>query len=332
MADIEVTRGSLVECCHKIHGCIINSDGEILAHIGNYKKIVYARSSAKPIQTIQVIKSGAIKAYNITDEEIALMCSSHSGQKMHVDLVSSILDKANIDESKLDCGVSMPFDVNSYVKLKEDNENLTIKHNTCSGKHSGMLISAKILGEDLDSYLDINHPVQQRILDDIARVCDYNREDIIIGIDGCGAPVHALPLYKIAYGAARLSDPSKLGDLEAIVDKITTSMTTYPMMVGGENRFCSELMDVCNGRIFGKLGAQGFYLIGDKKNKLGIALKVEDGSVQAVECGAVEMLRQFNLITNEELNKLNKFINPKLKNARGEVIGEMTPQFKLDIK
>ncbi|CEQ14338.1 asparaginase [Paraclostridium sordellii] len=327
---IEVTRGSLIECTHSVHIAVVNSEGDLIYSLGNPKKVIYARSSVKPIQAIQVLETKADKRFNISNREISFMCSSHSGETYHVECTREILKKANISVDKLNCGIHVPGNSQIYKELIESKEPLTQEHNNCSGKHSGMLISAKNLNEDLDTYLDINHPVQQRILENISFVCDYNKEDIIIGIDGCGAPVHAMPLEKFAYGFSRLADSKKLGQKEEYVNKITSSMMKYPEMVAGRDRFCTALMRVCGDRIFGKAGAQGVYLVGDKNNKLGIAIKVDDGSGQATACATMEVLRQLKLINEKELKELEKFVNPKLLNARKDIIGEMRPNFKLN--
>ncbi|MEG2985420.1 MAG: asparaginase [Peptostreptococcaceae bacterium] len=327
---IEVTRGNLVECNHNVHIAVVNSEGELIYSYGDPKKVIYARSSVKPIQAIQVLETKADEAYNITDREISFMCSSHSGEPYHVECARKILKKADISLDKLNCGTHILGNSQIYKELIESKEPLTQEHNNCSGKHSGMLISAKNLNEDLDTYLDINHPVQQRILTNISYVCDYEKEKILIGIDGCGAPVHAMPLEKFAYGFARLADPIKLEEKGVYAQKVTSSMMKYPEMVAGRDRFCTALMRVCGDRIFGKAGAQGVYLVGDKSNNLGIAVKVEDGSGQATACATMEVLNQLNLITKEELEKLENFANPKLLNARKDLIGQMRPSFILN--
>ncbi|MGL5756475.1 MAG: asparaginase [Paraclostridium sp.] len=327
---IEVTRGNLVECNHNVHIAVVNSEGELIYSYGDPKKVIYARSSVKPIQAIQVLETKADEAYDITDREISFMCSSHSGETYHVECTRKILKKADISLDKLNCGTHVPGNSQIYKELIESKEPLTQEHNNCSGKHSGMLISAKNLNEDLDTYLDINHPVQQRILTNISYVCDYEKEKILIGIDGCGAPVHAMPLEKFAYGFARLADPIKLEEKGVYAQKITSSMMKYPEMVAGRDRFCTALMRVCGDRIFGKAGAQGVYLVGDKSNNLGIAVKVEDGSGQATACATMEVLNQLNLITKEELQELENFANPKLLNARKDVVGQMRPSFILN--
>lgn len=327
--SVEVTRGYLVESTHTVHAVVVNSNGKMIGFYGDPNRITYARSSVKPIQAIQVLESGAVDYYGIDEREISFMCASHAGETYHVECTKNILDKAQIGLDKLNCGIHVPGNSQIYKEIVESGVELSPSYNNCSGKHSGMLISAKYLGDDLDTYLDLENPVQQRILNDISYVCDYNKDDIIIGIDGCGAPVHAMPLERFAYGFARMSDFSKLGEKGVHVDKVTSAMMKYPEMVAGRDRFCTALMNICGDRIFGKAGAQGVYLIGDKKNKIGIAIKIEDGNTQATSCATMEVLRQLNLITDEELEKLNTFFNPKLLNARKDIIGEMKADFEL---
>lgn len=329
---IEVTRGPLVESTHSAHIAVVNSQGELLHSYGNPYRVTYARSAIKPIQAIQVLETGAIDSFDINEREISLMCASHAGETYHVDAVQNILNKANINIDKLNCGIHVPGNSAVYKEIIESGVALSQAHNNCSGKHSGMLISAKNRNEDLDTYLDIKHPVQQRILDNIAYICDYNKEEIIIGIDGCGAPVHALPLERFAYGFAKMADYHLLDEKSNYVEKITTSMMKYPEMVAGRDRFCTALMKVCGDRIFGKMGAQGVYLLGDKVNKLGIAIKIEDGNSQANSCATMSVLRQLKLVTDEEVEQLKDFANPKLLNARKDIIGEVRASFMLKEK
>ncbi|MCQ4699300.1 asparaginase, partial [Paeniclostridium sordellii] len=58
---IEVTRGSLIECTHSVHIAVVNSEGDLIYSLGNPKKVIYARSSVKPIQAKQVLETKADK-------------------------------------------------------------------------------------------------------------------------------------------------------------------------------------------------------------------------------------------------------------------------------
>lgn len=326
---VNTYRGNIVECSHNVHIAVVDSNNKLLKYYSNPDEIVYARSSVKPIQAIQVLESGACEKYSINNKEIALMCSSHSSEDYHVEGIDSILKKSNLSEDNLKCGTNIPFNLNVYKNLIKSGKDISKKHHNCSGKHCGMLISAKFNKETLDDYLELKHPVQQRILNDISKICGCDRKNILIGVDGCGAPVHALKLKNLAYGFAQMANPTNIHDKSEYINKITEAMTSYPEMVGGSDRFCTELMKACKGRIFGKMGSEGVYLLGDKKNGIGIAVKTEDGSNISTNCAVVETLNQLGLISKEEKEKLSNFHNPKLKNDRGEIVGETKSEFKL---
>ncbi|MDF2532256.1 MAG: hypothetical protein K0Q65_1837, partial [Clostridia bacterium] len=200
----KVYRGDLVDLTHIGHVAVVDYTGKLLYHYGNPDRVTFARSSAKPIQAIPVVESGAADAYGLTDREIALLCASHSGESFHVDAVRSILQKAGLTDKYLQCGTHYPFADYAAQELRSKGLKPETVHCNCSGKHSGMLITAKYLNEDLDTYYKPEHPVQQRIMKTIAEICEYDEEKIITATDGCGVPVHAMPLYKFAQGFARL--------------------------------------------------------------------------------------------------------------------------------
>lgn len=325
-----VYRGGRLESSHSGHIAVVNSDGKLLYFAGDPYRLTYARSSVKPIQAIPVVETGAADKFGLTDIDLAVICSSHNGELQHTDRVLSILNKAKIGVEALQCGTHIPLAMDVYEKLIREGKEPTPLYNNCSGKHAGMLLTAKHMGETLEDYYKPEHPVQQRILKVISVIAEYKIDKIEIGKDGCGAPVHAMPLERLAYSFARLADPKTLGNERAMaIKKITTAMTDYPEMVGGTGRFCTDFMKVAKGRLFGKLGAESVYLIGDKKLGIGIAIKIEDGSYRALYPAALEILRQLNILTREQLEQLMPHYMPKLKNARGEEVGEIIPSFEL---
>jgi L-asparaginase II len=328
---VEIYRGNLVESSHYGHIAVVDSEGNLLYFYGDPYRVTYARSSIKPIQAIPVVETNAVDEFHIEDREISLMCSSHNSEEFHAQCTREILKKANIGLDKLQCGTHIPLSINAYKDLILSGRDLTSEYSNCSGKHCGMLITAKHMNEDIDTYLDINHPVQQRIVEVLSNICDYNKDNIIIGIDGCGAPVHALPLERLAYGFARLSKPELLGEVRKVaIQRITNSMTTYPEMVAGTKRFCTDFMKVCGDKMFGKVGAEGVYLVGIKEKGIGIAIKIEDGDMSIIYCVVLEVLKQLKMIPHEELEKLINYYNPKILNARKEEVGEVIPSFKLN--
>ena len=57
----------------------------------------YLRSLSKPVQASVMADFNLQRELDLSDEEIAVCCASHSGTKRHCDLVLSILKKAGLD-------------------------------------------------------------------------------------------------------------------------------------------------------------------------------------------------------------------------------------------
>lgn len=326
----KVYRGPIVDLTHIGHVAVVNHKGELLHSYGNPHRVTYIRSSAKPIQALVALESGAVEQYGINEEELALFCASHNGEKIHTDAVKSILSKAGLGVENLQCGTHASINPDIAVMLENEGKVLDNSNSNCSGKHSGMLIGSNFLGDDLDSYLSLSHPVQQRILKTLSQICEYDEKDIVIGTDGCGVPVHALPLSKFAHGIAKLAFTEVFDEKRAQnVNRIVKAMVTYPYMVAGRDRLCTNLMKVCKGRLFAKLGADGYYAVGIIGKGIGLTFKCEDGKIPVAEALAVHTLYKLGYIDKQEFDALEKYHKIEVKNHRGEIVGHTDFDFEL---
>ncbi|GAW91463.1 asparaginase [Calderihabitans maritimus] len=327
---IEVTRGGLVESIHRGHAVVVDVEGNILYSVGNPYYFTYLRSAAKPLQVIPLIESGAAERFSFTPAEIAVMCGSHAGEPVHVETVKSILDKIGASPSALLCGIHRPFHRPTANRLIENREKPTELHNNCSGKHSAMLALALHHGWPLEKYLAPDHPVQKTMLDTISHMCQLPEEEIVVGTDGCGVPVFGMPLYNMALAFASLVEPRKIsGKKREACHFISEAMLSNPVMVSGSGRICTELINHGRGNIVAKAGAEAVYCLGIKNYGWGVALKIEDGSQRAVSPAVIEILRQLRLLDASQLQALNEFHRPEVKNFRGETVGMIRPVFKL---
>lgn len=291
-------RGDLVDQIHRGHIAVTDHTGRILWKLGDPERLTFARSSAKPLQAIPVAESGALEHYGITPQELAVICSSHNGEPFHVKAVESILHKAGLSPDQLCCGSEYPMYVPAEDALKIAGIPRAPIYCDCSGKHAGMLITARHLGESLEGYTALEHPVQQRILSVFAEMCGVETSDVQLAVDGCGVPVHALPLYRLAQGYARMSLPTLFAPTRAAtLRRITSAMTAHPEMVAGTDRICTQLMAAFGDRIFCKSGASAFYAVGIKDKGIGIALKMEDGASSIVPYAILSVLTQLGVIT-----------------------------------
>lgn len=325
---VEVFRDAIVESRHHIHAAVVDADGGLRAFIGQPERVTFFRSCAKPFQAIPLMRDGAAERFGFTLEELAICCGSHSGEPRHLRAVGSMLAKVGADAEALACGPQSPSDAGTRRELAEQGLEPGRMHNNCSGKHVGMMALARSHGWEMAGYERLEHPVQGRILGEIARWTDVPVEAIGLGVDGCAAVNFALPLRQMAFAFAKLSAEARGGDRDASC--IVRAMITHPEMVAGEGRICTELMRLTEGRLIAKIGAEGLYCVGVPGAELGIAVKVEDGAQRAVAPAILEVLRQLDLITEDDLGMLSSYAYPDLLNTVGEVVGQLRPNLELN--
>ena len=346
----ELTRGSTVESVHFGAAAVVDVYGKMVAWYGDPKTVTFLRSTAKPFQALPFIQHGGQNVYQLTPREIALICASHSGTDEHVAVVQEIQMKAGISESDLLCGVHSPSHEPTVEAMRERKEQPTPNRHNCSGKHTGMLAYTRMLSlpENLDAgnldYIDPQHPIQQEILITFAEMCNLQVDQVAKGIDGCSAPNFAVPLRNTALAYARLCDPETGGvspaERTAACHTITSAMMSNPDMVGGPGRFDTRLMEVGQGRIVAKGGAEGYQgvglmpgALGPGSPALGIALKISDGDLKSRARPAVtlEVLRQLDALSSSELGLLSEFgpVFP-VHNWRKLVVGQARPRFELE--
>jgi L-asparaginase II len=336
----EHTRGETVESVQFGAVAAVDLHGQLIAYCGNPQAITFLRSSAKPFQVLPFLEAGGQHAYNLSLEEVAIMCASHAGTDRHVAIVEALQAKVGIKEGDLMCGVHPPPDQDTAAALDRRGEKPTPNRHNCSGKHSGMLAFAKMRDWPLEDYINNDHPVQRQILRTFAEMMDLAEDEIRLGIDGCSAPNFAIPLYHAALGYARLADPQVFSPERAAACRlITQAMQTHPELVSGPGRFDSQLMRASGGKLVAKGGAAGYYGLGLLPSALGadslavgVALKISDGDARRKARPAVvlEVLRQLNALEDAELKALETF-GPcdSLENWRKVNIGSSRPCFRL---
>ncbi len=330
---IEISRGKVVETIHRGDVVVVNTDGEILHFAGDPEKFTYWRSAAKPIQAFNVILGGAADHYHFTDAEIAILCASHYGEKFHIKTIESILEKIGLTENHILGGIVNSLSYDYALKMARNQANLNPMITDCSGKHVGFLSVCQFKGFPVDSYKELSHPVQQEILDIIQKMTDMKKEDITIGIDGCSVPVHAMPLKNMALAYARLANPDSLEEPYRNTSfRIFNAMNQHPEMISGTNGFCTDLIAATNGKLVGKVGAEGVYCVGMKDKNIGFAIKMESGGMNVLPPAVIRVLKFLNLLTKSELESLAKYDCIDNTNDLNQVVGKKRAVFELDQK
>ena len=335
---VEVRRGAITESRHRGHVVAAEPDGNIVAYLGDPANVTYLRSSAKPLQALPSLISGAAEHFGFTDQEVALACGSHSGQAIHTATVASMLSKIGLGPEALRCGTHEPCSPEVSRELRAKGEQPNVLQNNCSGKHAGMLALALHLNAPIENYDSPQNPVQLAIGQIVAQFSSIPLEDISVGIDGCGVPVFGITVKAMALAYARLVSPPVEFEkpIRDACQRIVKAMTAYPELIGGTSeRLDTEIMRGAKGRVVSKVGAEGVYTAGvlpceEWPSGLGLALKIEDGDDhRARPTVVIESLRQLGVLHDESLEAVSRYAFFPVRNRREEIVGEIRASFSL---
>ena len=290
---IEYVRDGLVEEFH---------EGLFMLSTEPYDTIpYYLRSCAKPIQASLILDYDL----DFTEEEIAICCASHAGEKCHVELAKHLLNKIGVDESKLRCGIHKPISKTALEEMIKNGEEPSIFQNNCVGKHIMMLAICKKNGWDLDTYDQLEHPLQQEIKNRIYDFCEIE-EDYPITKDGCGVPICSMPLENMLKGYLNLFTSEKY-------KKIRNAFRNHPYIIGGEDRLDTKIMQGSDNLV-AKVGAGGLCIVVNLEEADGILIKILDCDMQAREITTLSMLKK--------MNWANIPFDHEVKTLHGDVLGE----------
>lgn len=327
-AVVEVTRGnetsSHVESRHLLDICIADSRGKIVKTYGNPNRQIFPRSAIKALQALALVESGAADAFDLHDEHLALACSSHNGEELHLTGVSEILSLAGLSETCLECGAQLPERLTDRNALAIAGKNPTQLHNNCSGKHAGFLALASHLKIEPKDYVKRSHKIQQLIADNLEQVTQAIHGDDNYGIDGCSIPTYQIPLEKLAVAYAKfgVGENEDNGRSKAML-RLRDACLAHPQMVAGTNRFDAELMNTLGNRAFTKYGAEGVFTIALPELGLGAAIKCLDGSKRAAEVACAATIESLLELSDSEHNNLQRLTNILLKNRNKFAVGEV---------
>jgi len=337
---VEVTRGPVVESIHYGVVVVADSSGKVLASLGNPETVTFLRSSAKPFQILPFVEHGGMEHFGLNDRELAVMCASHHGTDEHVKVVQGIQQKIGVTEKDLLCGIHPPEDKATTKRMLLNNEaNSPLRHN-CSGKHTGMLAHCLLRGWTTQEYIHPLHPLQQAIFLSFSEMTGVPVKDLLLGTDGCSAPVFAVPMRATAYALARLGDSSAESEPRcSSLARIFRAVTSNPDMIAAPGAFDTELMKVGGGKILSKSGAEGYLALsllpgacGEGSPACGIALKVSDGDLfdgRARSTAAITVLRELGALNDDQHEALKSFGTRPQYNWRHIEIGQIRPAFKL---
>jgi len=262
----------------------LGASGAIEYTIGDPHSLIYPRSSNKPMQAVAMLRAGL----QLPPELLAVACASHDGTPMHIEAVLRILDGCGLTAADLANTPSLPLDLESELEVLRSGTGPQPLLMNCSGKHSGMLATCVHNGWAHDaSYLASDHPLQRAITDTIDELCAETHAHI--GVDGCGAPAHAMSLIGLARAFRAIAN----GSAGAEGTQVYTAMTTHPEMVGGRTRDVTQFMQHVPA-MMAKDGADGVFAAAFPDGRA-VALKIADGGDRARPPVMVAALRALGI-------------------------------------
>ena len=303
--EVHLLREGIIESTHQVDATLCDYRGRILSVAGSSETAAFIRSALKPFQALVVTSTGVLERYDLTDKDLAIICSSHQGTTEQARQVFNILWRSDIEPTALQCPIP-------------NGKQSALQHN-CSGKHAGMLAVCQQRNWPLNTYLRPSNPVQKLILNKISELLKMPGEEFISAHDDCGAPTYFMQLGQMGSLYAQLSSGNNL-DLERIV----RAMTYYPQMIAGEGAFDTELMKLTEGTLVSKSGAEGIQCIGRVGEGMGLAIKVRDGSRRAKYAVAIQLLKQMGWISPTVAESLDENFLILGNYKRLEVTGELS--------
>jgi L-asparaginase II len=315
---VRVVRSGVEESVHLGHVAVCDADGRLVASLGDPDRLVFARSSMKPLQAAVSLRRIETE---LPDDLVAIMCASHSGEPSHVRAVRRLLRSGGATEGELRCPPDLPSVMSFAVKAGRPRR---VYHN-CSGKHAGMVVAADHAGWGSGGYREPNHPLQREMLRAVRRGTGVERPRI--GVDGCGAPVFGVPLAAMATLFARLGRPRRLGAWGPASRRAVRAMGRHPFLVAGSGRVDTLVMQAMPG-VIAKVGAEALHCAALLDRGIGVAVKIADGGDRASGPALIRALDQLGAVTPTQMQELERV-------ARGRVmggdlaVGEVVADFRL---
>lgn len=287
----------------------------------------YLRSSEKPLQSVAAVLSGAADKFRLDDEEVAIIAGSHNGEPIHVEVVKRMLKKGGMDVSYLQCGIHAIVGFEAYKRYTLGFRPEPVCNN-CSGKHAGMLLMCKHMGVTTDGYYKPEHPVQKFIKQVTADLCEYPVKKVETGVDGCGVPVHGMPLVNMAIAFENMANPEKAPEkYRSAITRVRSAIIAAPLMMGGHERLCTDINALPN-KVVAKGGAEGMYCFGIVDRNVGVAMKMDSGKEEGWFVLAPQILNDFGVLSKDEYAGLYKdWIKPH-PNCRKEEVAVTKIFFK----
>lgn len=328
---VNVWRGNAIENYHNGAAAVVDINGRVIWSIGEIQRPIFPRSAIKLLQAIPLLDEKVTKKFSISRTELALACSSHTGEKIHRDALQEWLNKIDCTTDDLECGEAYPESEGDSLQMISNGLPPQRACHCCSGNHANFLTTCRAYKDPVHNYRLYSHPAQRRWFDIIAEFTGMKALQLPWGYDGCGIPTLAIPLQRLAWAYARFADPSQISAqrIEA-VKSVQQAIAENPHMYGGTRELTTEMAKLLKSDLIVKNGAEGVYIGALPKLGYGIALKVDSGNAQAARIVLGAVLEKIAALSVDQYKVLGDYFRPDVLNSRGEVVGRAEPSSAWD--
>jgi L-asparaginase II len=275
-----VERSGFIESRHLGSAIVVDTaaadTGQTLIELGAVDEPVLTRSCLKPFQAIACMELGV----PLSGLTAALATASHNAEFGQVEVVEKMLASVNLSEADLQCPSVAPADRDARIATRGSGRLTSPLYYNCSGKHAAFLMAQKLTGEPVKDYLDPVSRIQRHVRAVVERYC--GQAPLYTGIDGCGAPVHALDLRHLALGIGRVgarTTPEAATLMEGVFAE--------PWAIEGHGAPNSVVIERLG--VFAKIGAEGVLVMSTPAG-VAVAVKTLDGASRANTLIALELL------------------------------------------
>jgi len=286
-----IIRSGMQESVHFGSAAVVGPDGRVLRSLGDISAPIYPRSTLKLLQAITVLECGV----ELAGPQLVLAAASHRGTVAHVAVVESMLARAGLDEDALQCPADWPADSGARRNAPAPSR-LAMN---CSGKHAAFLLACARNDWDLATYLNPQHPLQERIR---ATIEVHTGEAIThSGVD----EAHGRAVGSVVRGTTPGGEL-----LTAAIRKDAWALDTIAV-----TRLIDEL------GLIAKSGAEGVFVAAAPDGTT-VALKIGDGSSRPAIPVALALLAAAGAVDPQAAAEVLAATTERVRGA-GEPVGEL---------
>jgi L-asparaginase II len=159
------------------------------------------------------------------------------------------------------------------------------------------------------------HPLQVAVLETMSELCEIKKDEIKVGVDGCGLPTYALKAKNLLIGFSkfRINSPDRL------ITRLSQSLIDYAFLVSGENRLDYELSKAYVANLLSKSGYSGLTVVNLQNQALTLLVKLYDSDEKVRALILKNQLKKLGV----EINSAHFLFDPKIANLHEKEVAEI---------